>query len=159
MQGIARAMYLDPSALDPIKTSVIMRLSSLLLVLGPLISGPVVVAQQDTVAATAAVYIIAEIDVHDPDRYEAYREQVAPLIAQHGGRYLVRSGATSFGKEPAAGIASPEGNWLPDRIIVLEFPSRAHLERFVTDPEHKRVAAIRQAAATTRSIVAEGYVP
>jgi uncharacterized protein (DUF1330 family) len=108
---------------------------------------------------TGPVYFIAEIEVHDMERYEDYRVQVAPLIARHGGRYLVRSGATNFGKEPSAGIISPEGNWLPDRIIVLEFPSRAQLEIFVADPEYKSVAAIRQAAATTRSIVANGYMP
>ncbi len=132
---------------------------NLLLVCGLLFSGPPAHAQQDPSAEARSVYIITEIDVHDPDRYEDYRKQVALLIEQHGGRYLVRSGATSLGNEPAARIVSPEGNWLPDRIIVLEFPSRTHLERFVTDPEYKRVAAIRQAAATTRSIVVEGYVP
>lgn len=132
---------------------------NLLLVCGLLFSGPNAHAQQDPSAEARPVYIITEIDVHEPDRYEDYRKQVALLIEQHGGRYLVRSGATSLGSEPAAGIVSPEGNWLPDRIIVLEFPSRAHLERFVADPEYKRVAAIRQAAATTRSIVVDGYVP
>ena len=131
----------------------------LLLVCGMLFSGPGALAQQDTTAGTTSVYIIAEIDVHDKERYEDYRMLVAPLIARHGGRYLVRSGAASFGAEPSVPIVSPEGNWLPDRIIVLEFPSRTHLERFVADPEYKRVAAIRQAAATTRSIVVDGYVP
>lgn len=132
---------------------------NLLLSCGLLFSGSDVHAQQDPVAGTRPVYTIAEIQVHDPDTYEDYRGQVAPLIERHGGRYLVRSGAAAFGKEPSAGIVSPEGSWLPDRIIVLEFPSRAHLDRFVSDPEYKRVAAIRQAAATTRSIVVEGYVP
>jgi uncharacterized protein (DUF1330 family) len=131
----------------------------LLLVCGMLFSGPGALAQQDTTAGATSVYIIAEIDVHDKERYEDYRKQVAPLIARHGGRYLVRSGAASFGTEPSEAIVSPEGNWLPDRIIVLEFPSRTHLERFVADPEYKRVAAIRQAAATMRSIVVDGYVP
>jgi uncharacterized protein (DUF1330 family) len=131
----------------------------LLLVCSMLFTGPAALAQQDTTAGTTSVYIIAEIDVHDKERYEDYRMQVAPLIARHGGRYLVRSGAASFGTEPSVPIVSPEGNWLPDRIIVLEFPSRTHLERFVADPEYKRVAAIRQAAATMRSIVVDGYVP
>ncbi len=105
------------------------------------------------------VYIITEIDVNDKERYEDYRKQVAPLIARHGGRYLVRSGAANFGNDVSVPIVSPEGNWLPDRIIVLEFPSRAHLVGFVGDPDHKAVAAIRQGAATTRSIVADGYLP
>ena len=132
---------------------------ALLLVCGPWFTGPAAIAQQDTTAGTTSVYIIAEIDVHDKERYDDYRKQVAPLIARHGGRYLVRSGAATFGNDPSLPIVSPEGNWLPDRIIVLEFPSRAQLEMFVTDPEYKTVAAIRQAAATTRSIVADGYVP
>lgn len=132
---------------------------SILLLCGLCLAGPAAIAQQEPAMETGPVYFIAEIEVHDMERYEDYRVQVAPLIARHGGRYLVRSGAANFGKEPSAGIISPEGNWLPDRIIVLEFPSRAQLEMFVADPDYKSVAAIRQAAATTRSIVADGYKP
>jgi uncharacterized protein (DUF1330 family) len=103
------------------------------------------------------VYVILEITVHDTVKYEAYREAIAPVVARHGGRYLVRSGAKSFDKDPGAKLVSPEGDWYPDRIIVLEFESRAQLQAFVGSPENKAIAPLRQGSATTRSVVVEGY--
>ena len=99
------------------------------------------------------VYVIADITVHDRAGYERYRDAIAAVIAAHGGRYLVRSGAARFDDNPASGVVSPEGAWTPDRIIVLEFPSRASFDGYVASPEY------RAAAATTRSVVVNGYAP
>jgi uncharacterized protein (DUF1330 family) len=102
-------------------------------------------------------YVILEITVHDPEMYGKYREAIAPVIARHGGRYLVRSGAKSFDKDPATRLVSPEGEWYPDRIIVLEFDSRAQLQAFVESAENKAIAPLRHGSATTRSVVVDGY--
>lgn len=111
------------------------------------------------VAAPAAtpVYTILEITVHDDATYQRYREAVAPIIAAHGGRYVVRAGAARIDPDPNAAVVSPEGDWHPDRIIVLAFPSRAALDEFVTSPEYRAVAPLRTASATTRSVVVNGY--
>ncbi len=108
-------------------------------------------------APSSPVYTILDITVHDDARYQRYREAVAPIIAAHGGRYVVRSGAARFDPDPNAAVISPEGDWHPDRIIVLEFPSRAALEGFVASPEYQAVAPLRAASATTRSVVVNGY--
>ncbi len=50
-----------------------------------------------------AAYIIADIDVTDPAGFEEYRQQVAPMIAKWGGRYLVRGGP----------MEKVEGDWAP----------------------------------------------
>jgi uncharacterized protein (DUF1330 family) len=39
-----------------------------------------------------AGYLIANIDVTEPAKFEEYREKVMPLIEKFGGRYLVRGG-------------------------------------------------------------------
>lgn len=57
-------------------------------------------------------YIIVEIDVKDPAVYEDYKVLAPPSIEQYGGRYIVRGGKTE----------TLEGNWVPKRIVVLEFP-------------------------------------
>ena len=61
-----------------------------------------------------AVYVLGDIAVKDPARFEAYREKVAPLLAKFGARYLVRGGAVevlsldfdsaeeSYGLEPSS---------------------------------------------------------
>ncbi len=58
-------------------------------------------------------YDVADIDVHDPERYEAYKALGPPAIAAHGGRYLARGGRTEV----------LEGGWAPKRTVILEFPS------------------------------------
>ena len=39
-----------------------------------------------------AAYVLAQLDVHDPETFKRYREKVAPLVETFGGRYLVRGG-------------------------------------------------------------------
>ena len=105
------------------------------------------------------VYVIMDITVHDSATYARYRDAIAPVIAAHGGRYLVRSGAARFDDNPASGVVSPEGAWYPDRIIVLEFDSRAAFDGFVTSAGYRAAAPLRAASARTRSVVVNGYAP
>ena len=55
-----------------------------------------------------SAYVIAEVDVHDAALFEEYRKLVPATIAKHGGKYLVRGGATD----------SKEGGWTPKRVVV-----------------------------------------
>ena len=41
-----------------------------------------------------SAYIYGNIEVHDPVLYEEYRTIVPAMNTVHGGRYLVRGGAT-----------------------------------------------------------------
>ncbi|MDF1729362.1 MAG: DUF1330 domain-containing protein, partial [Sulfitobacter sp.] len=34
-------------------------------------------------------YIIAHIDVHDPDEFQRFREKSAPVVKEYGGKVLV----------------------------------------------------------------------
>ncbi len=94
-------------------------------------------------------YLVVDITVHDTERYKEYVQLVPPLIAKHRGTYLVRGGKTE----------TLEGDWSPQRLVVLAFPDAAHARAFVNDPEYLPVAAIRQAASTTHLLLAEGYDP
>lgn len=105
------------------------------------------------------LYVVSDITVHDRVAYARYRDAIAPVVAAHGGRYLVRSGAARFDGDSDAGVVSPEGAWTPDRLVVLEFPSRAAFEGFVTSADYRAAASLRAASATTRSVVANGYAP
>ena len=94
-----------------------------------------------------AAYIYANVELHDPALYEAYRAEVPALIAAHGGRYLVRGGATTV----------LEGRGVPQRQVILEFPDMAHLQAFYTSPDYQRLIKIRQAASTGTLFAIEGY--
>jgi uncharacterized protein (DUF1330 family) len=93
-----------------------------------------------------AGYVIAEVVVHDPALYEEYRKQVPATIAQYGGKYLVRGGATD----------TREGDWRPQRLVVLEFASVDQARKWHQSPEYAPVAAIRQKAATSKVVIVEG---
>lgn len=93
-----------------------------------------------------AGYVIAEVEVHDPVRYEEYRKLVPGTIAQYGGKYLVRGGA----------IDVKEGGWQPRRMVVLEFASADQARRWYHSPEYAAAAAIRHQAATSKVLIVEG---
>lgn len=93
-----------------------------------------------------AAYIIAEIEVTDPAGYDEYRKLAGAAIAARGGKFLVRGGK----------IETLEGDWRPKRIVVLEFPSVERAKAWWASEEYAAARVIRQRAAVTDMIVAEG---
>jgi uncharacterized protein (DUF1330 family) len=91
-------------------------------------------------------YVIADVDVTDPERYKDYTAHTPDSIARYGGRWVVRGGSTRV----------LEGDWDPGRLVVIEFPSvEAALGWFESD-DYQELAAIRREASTARILVAEG---
>ncbi len=91
-------------------------------------------------------YVIADVEVTDPAGFEDYRSRVAATVAQFGGRYLVRGGATE----------TKEGDWTPRRLILLEFPTMARAREWFASPEYAPLIALRQRTARTKLVFAEG---
>jgi len=94
-------------------------------------------------------YMIANIEVTDPAGFERYREAVPPVIAAHGGRYLVRGGA----------VHTKEGNPDVKRLVILEFPTIAAAEAFYAAPDYAPLLALRLATTRSEAVLVEGYVP
>jgi uncharacterized protein (DUF1330 family) len=94
-------------------------------------------------------YIVANVTVTDPAAFEAYRRLAQEAIAHHGGRYLVRGGAT----------AALEGEPKPARVVVLEFPTVDAAKRFYNSPEYLTARRARDGAARIDMFVVEGYAP
>jgi uncharacterized protein (DUF1330 family) len=91
-------------------------------------------------------YIVVNVDVTDPVRYEDYKQSVGPSIEAYGGRYLVRGGKAEV----------LEGDWVPKRFVVVEFPTAAQAKAWWESAEYAGPKAIRQANARTDMIVVEG---
>jgi len=91
-------------------------------------------------------YVVTEIVVTDPERYEAYKQMVAPSLAAYGGTFLVRGGA----------IETLEGTWSPKRFVIVEFSSAAQAKAWWSSPQYAEAKALRQATARTQMILAEG---
>jgi uncharacterized protein (DUF1330 family) len=96
--------------------------------------------------ATPHAFLIAEINITDAAGYRQYSEPAAKIVAQFGGQYLARGGATK----------SIEGAAPANRIAIIEFPDMATLEKFESSAEYGAVRPIRQRAATSRIFAVEG---
>lgn len=94
-----------------------------------------------------AVYMILEIEVIDADTYADYVRQAPATVAQYGGRYLVRGGE----------VTPLTGGWKPQRMVVIEFPSMARFQKWLTSPEYSAIAPLREQSTKSKVIVVEGY--
>jgi uncharacterized protein (DUF1330 family) len=91
-------------------------------------------------------YVIAEVDVRDPDQYARYRAAVPASLEAHGGRFLARGGET----------AALEGDWQPKRIVVIEFADLASARRWYDSPEYREARDLREGVAVMRMIAVAG---
>jgi uncharacterized protein (DUF1330 family) len=91
-------------------------------------------------------YLILNNVVTDPEGYEAYKAGAERLIADHGGRYLVRWGPSTV----------MEGDW-PARFVVVEFPSYEAALAFYRSPEYAELAEIRKHCSTSSLVIVDGY--
>jgi uncharacterized protein (DUF1330 family) len=92
-------------------------------------------------------YVIVDVEVTDPERYVRYRELAKPIVEAFGGKYLARAGRTE----------ALEGDWLPSRLVILEFPSIEQVHLWLNSEEYREARALRHATANTRMVVIEGY--
>lgn len=96
-----------------------------------------------------AAYVVVNVDVKDPARYEAYKTMVPPTIAAYGGRFLVRG----------APLHEMEGQWPRPRLVILEFPDVDSAKRWWASPEYAEAKALRQAHAEAELVIVEGFGP
>ena len=93
-----------------------------------------------------AAYVIADVDVTDPAGYDEYRKGVPATIAAHGGRYLARGGA----------VQVLEGDWIPRRAVILEFPSLERARAWYDSPEYRPLREMRARASDSRLVIIDG---
>lgn len=94
-------------------------------------------------------YLIANIAVTDSERYPLYRAQVPEVVAQYGGRFLVRAGA----------VHPLEDDFGFDRFVVIEFPSLEAARRFYDSPEYAPLLKLRVETTKSQVALVEGYAP
>ncbi len=95
-------------------------------------------------------YTIFMISVTDPVRYADYARHTPRIIAQYGGRMLVRGGQPEL----------TEGTMPGQRVVVLEFPDRTAAKRFMASPEYQGIIGIRrQASVTSMGVIVDSLAP
>lgn len=91
-------------------------------------------------------YVIVDIEVTDPVGYEDYKKLAAPTVAQYGGKYLARGGATEV----------LEGEWQPKRLVILEFESLERAKAWLNSEEYRPARQLRHRYARSNMVVVAG---
>jgi uncharacterized protein (DUF1330 family) len=94
-------------------------------------------------------YVIAEVKVSDPQRYEGYKALSPGAIRSAGGRFIVRGGA----------VEVLEGKWNPDRIVVVEFDNMAAAKAFYESALYFAAREARAGATEVFNMICVEGVP
>ena len=90
-----------------------------------------------------SAYMVAQIDIHDPDGYQAYLAGFMPIFERYGGELL----ATSKGETE---------EWATPRTVIMKFPSLDHARRWHEDSDYQALAEHRRQAARANLVLVEG---
>jgi uncharacterized protein (DUF1330 family) len=90
-------------------------------------------------------YVVAQVEITDQAKFQEYAQKVPAIVAQYGGRYVIRGGAIT----PVEGEA-------PKRLTVIAFDSAEKAKAFENSPEYGVVRPIRQASAKSTIFIVEG---
>jgi uncharacterized protein (DUF1330 family) len=91
-------------------------------------------------------YIIVDVQVTDPHRYEDYKKLTPDSLVPFGGKFIVRGGKAE----------TLEGDWAPGRIVVVEFPTVEKAKAWWNSDTYAPAKAIRQVASITRMLLVDG---
>ena len=92
-------------------------------------------------------YFVAKVDVTDRDGYRQYLEAGAGLVAAMGGRKIV---------VPNSRHELVEGDWDPERLVVIEFPSYEALRQWYFSDEYTAARQHRIRSAESWVMLVEG---
>ena len=91
-------------------------------------------------------YLVLDLTIHDLEKFHEYIVKIPAVIKKHAGRYIVQ------GEEPEV----IEGDWNPERIVVIEFPSRVKAKEFLQDPEAQTLFQLRHNTTTSKLVLVDG---
>ncbi len=89
-----------------------------------------------------STYVIVDIEVTDPAGYEEYKKLAPAAVALYGGRYLARGGPNEI----------LEGDWHPQRLVILEFDNMERAKAWVNSPEYAPARGLRHKYASSRMV-------
>ncbi len=91
-------------------------------------------------------YVIFDVEIDDPVRYQEYRDLLWRGVEAAGGKYLARDGA----------LKVYEGEWTPRDLVRLEFPSLAAWQAFYNGSTYQGLKEIHDTCSSARIVSVEG---
>ena len=90
-------------------------------------------------------YVVALMSIHDAQTYKKYTDRTPPIVKKHGGKFLTRGEA----------FTCVEGQDYDGRLVILEFPSKAHVDAWFQDPDYQEAMTFRHAASTMNYLLVQ----
>ena len=91
-------------------------------------------------------YVIATVRITHPVQYEEYKKWSTAAMQAHNAEICIRGGQ----------VKVMEGDWAPERVVVLKFASFDAAKAFYDSPEYGKARAARAGAAIMQLICVEG---
>ena len=91
-------------------------------------------------------YVISDVEFLDAELVARYRTLALETIAKYGGRYLARGGP----------IEPIEGDWTPQNIVIVEFPSMRRAREWYRSPDYAEALELSRQALKRRLIFVQG---
>ena len=91
-------------------------------------------------------YVIANINVNNPEAYKEYIDKVKPVVEKFGGEYLVRAGEYKV----------IDGEWKYPRTVIIKFSSYEKALEWYNSEEYQPVKPIRLANSVANGIIIQG---
>ncbi|HXQ09738.1 MAG TPA: DUF1330 domain-containing protein [Caulobacteraceae bacterium] len=92
-------------------------------------------------------YLVLDLSIHDLPGFLPYISSIPAFIEKHGGRYIVQ------GAEPTV----MEGDWAPERMVIIEFPARLNAKAFLDDPDAQTLFALRHKTTTSKLVLVDEF--
>ena len=96
-------------------------------------------------------YVVFDLEIHDPEGYEAYRLEGQASIRQFGGRVL--SGEPA----PRGVVEALEGDWPTRRLVIAEFATVEIARAWFGSELYQAAARKRRAAGTGKVVLVGGW--
>jgi uncharacterized protein (DUF1330 family) len=103
----------------------------------------------EKMAAAYLIHVDPQSGYGDPDGMAQYNAYVGAIIESFGGAYHLRHKKSRV----------LEGDWSPDFITLIEFPSMSKLLEFYESEEYRPWLDVRKNAGAGRIVVFEGGAP
>lgn len=93
-----------------------------------------------------AAFMICDVSVRSRDLLVEYLELAKGTVEHFGGRYLAQAGE----------ISVIEGDWSPQVVVIVEFPSSAIAEEWYASKEYAAALKANPKAMFRKMIVVDG---
>ena len=97
-----------------------------------------------------SAYLIVEIkNIRDQEMYADYRKKAPATLKAYGAKYRARGSR----------IDVLEGEWKPDRVVIVEFPSAERAREWYASEAYQPIKKLRVDSVDSDIVLLDGLTP